>query len=207
MARSKSSQRWLREHFTDPYVQEAQQKGYRSRAVFKLQEINARDRILKPGMTVVDLGAAPGGWSQEAAKLAGPRGRVIALDILPMEPLPGVEFMQADFTEAETLDKLLQDLKGTPIHLVMSDMSPNISGMKSVDQPRGMYLAELALEFARQVLAPGGDLLLKLFQGAGFTSIMRELRLSFKEVKVRKPNASRARSPELYVLARNFRGR
>ncbi len=207
MARSKSSQRWLREHFTDPYVKEAQQKGYRSRAIFKLQEINARDRILKPGMTVVDLGAAPGGWSQEAAKLAGPRGRVIALDILPMEPLPGVEFMQADFTEAETLDKLLQDLKDTPIHLVMSDMSPNISGMKSVDQPRGMVLAELALEFARQVLAPGGDLLLKLFQGAGFTSIMKELRLSFKEVKVRKPKASRARSPELYLLARNFRGR
>ncbi len=207
MARSKSSQRWLREHFTDPYVKEAQQKGYRSRAVFKLQEINARDRILKPGMTVVDLGSTPGGWAQEAAKLAGPRGRVIALDLLPMEPLPGVEFMQADFTEAGTLDKLLQDLKGAPIHLVMSDMSPNISGMKSVDQPRGMYLAELALEFARQVLAPGGDLLLKLFQGAGFTSIMKELRLSFKEVKVRKPKASRARSPELYVLARNFRGR
>ncbi len=207
MARSKSSQGWLREHFTDPYVKEAQQKGYRSRAVFKLQEINTRDRILKPGMTVVDLGSTPGGWSQEAAKLVGPRGRVIALDLLPMEPLPGVEFMQADFTEAGTLDKLLQDLKGTPIHLVMSDMSPNISGMKSVDQPRGMVLAELALEFARQVLAPGGDLLLKLFQGAGFTSIMRELGLSFKEVKVRKPKASRARSPELYVLARNFRGR
>ncbi len=207
MARSKSSQGWLREHFTDPYVKEAQQKGYRSRAVFKLQEINTRDRILKPGMTVVDLGSTPGGWSQEAAKLVGPRGRVIALDLLPMEPLPGVEFMQADFTEAGTLDKLLQDLKGTPIHLVMSDMSPNISGMKSVDQPRGMYLAELALEFARQVLAPGGDLLLKLFQGAGFTSIMRELGLSFKEVKVRKPKASRARSPELYLLARNFRGR
>lgn len=207
MARTKSSQRWLREHFTDPYVKEAQQKGYRSRAVFKLQEINARDRILKPGMTVVDLGAAPGGWSQEAAKLAGPRGRVIALDILPMEPLPGVEFMQADFTEAETLDRLLRDLKGAPVHLVMSDMAPNISGMKAVDQPRGMYLAELAIEFARQVLAPGGDLLLKLFQGAGFTSIMKELRLSFKEVKTRKPKASRARSPELYILARNYRGR
>lgn len=206
MARTKSSQRWLREHFTDPYVKEARQKGYRSRAAFKLQEINARDRILKPGMTVVDLGAAPGGWSQEAAKLVGPRGRVIALDILPMEPLPGVEFIQADLTKAETVDRLLCDLKGTPVHLVMSDMAPHISGMKAVDQPRGMYLAELALEFARQVLAPGGDLLLKLFQGAGFTSIMQELRLSFKEVKVRKPKASRARSPELYILARNYRG-
>jgi 23S rRNA (uridine2552-2'-O)-methyltransferase len=207
MARTKSSERWLREHFTDLYVKQARQKGYRSRAVFKLQEINARDRILKPGMTVVDLGAAPGGWSQEAAKGVGPRGRVIALDILPMEPLPGVEFMQGDFTEAETLNRLLHDLKGAPVHLVMSDMAPNISGMKVVDQPRGMYLAELALDFARRVLAPGGDLLLKLFQGAGFTAIMQELRLSFREVKVRKPKASRARSPELYVLARNFRGR
>ncbi|MDP1707576.1 MAG: 23S rRNA (uridine(2552)-2'-O)-methyltransferase RlmE [Gammaproteobacteria bacterium] len=206
MARTKSSGRWLKEHFTDPYVKQAQQAGYRSRAVYKLLEINARDRLLHPGMTVVDLGAAPGGWSQVVTGVIGSQGRVIALDILPMEPLPGVTFIQGDFTEQSALDSLLEALHEEPAGLVMSDMSPNISGLRSVDQPRAIYLAELALELARKVLAPGGDLLMKVFQGEGFDALRKQLLGSFKQVHVRKPAASRPRSREVYLLARNYLG-
>lgn len=204
MARTKSSARWLKEHFTDTYVKQAQEAGYRSRAVYKLLEINERDRILRPGMTVVDLGAAPGGWSQVTASIVGSKGRVIALDILTMEPLPGVSFIQGDFTEQPALDALIEAMHGERAGLVMSDMAPNISGLRSVDQPRAMYLAELALEFARKVLAPGGDLLMKVFQGEGSDALRKDLLRSFKQVLVRKPASSRARSREVYLLARNY---
>ena len=204
MSRSKSSARWLREHFTDEYVRLAREQGYRSRAVFKLMEIQDRDRILKPGMTVIDLGAAPGSWSQFAVQQVGRQGKVIALDILPMEPLAAVEFIEGDFREQETLDRLLALLAGRPVDLVISDMAPNTSGIKAVDQPRGIYLAELALDLARQCLRPGGDLLLKAFQGEGFDNLLRELRRSFATVSSRKPKASRPRSPEAYLLARNY---
>ncbi len=204
MSRSKSSQRWLREHFTDEYVRLAREQGYRSRAVFKLMEIQARDRILKPGMTVIDLGAAPGSWSQFAVQQVGRQGKVIALDILPMEPLAEVDFIEGDFREQETLDRLLALLAGRPIDLVISDMAPNTSGIKAVDQPRGIYLAELALDLARQCLRPGGALLLKAFQGEGFDALLRELRRRFATVSSRKPKASRPRSSEAYLLARNY---
>lgn len=204
MARSRSSRRWLKEHFDDPYVQEARQRGYRSRAALKLLELHARDRLFRPGMTVVDLGAAPGGWSQVAAEKVGPDGRVLALDILPMEDLPGVEVITGDFREAAVLEALLRRVAGRAVDLVISDMAPNISGVKAVDQPRAMYLAELALDFAGQVLAPGGDLLIKAFHGEGFDAFVRELRAVFERVQVRKPQASRARSPEVYLLARNY---
>lgn len=204
MARSKSSGRWLKEHFDDEYVKKAQQMGYRSRAAFKLLEINEKDRLLKRGMTVVDLGAAPGGWSQIAAEAVGDSGKVVALDILPMDPLPGVEIIEGDFREQETLDALLQVLDERGVDLVMSDMAPNTSGMKSVDQPRAMYLAELTLELARLVLRPGGDLIVKVFHGEGFEAFMADLRTSFRKVYTRKPKASRPRSREVYVLARNY---
>ena len=205
MARSKSSQRWLREHFDDSYVKLAREKGYRSRAVFKLLEINARDHILRPGMTVIDLGAAPGGWSQAARDLVGAKGRVIALDILPIDSISGVEIMQGDFRQDEVMVTLLSVLGNDQVDLVMSDMAPNMSGMKSVDQPRAVYLVELALDLARKVLVPGGDLLVKAFQGEGFDEMLRELRKHFAKVQTRKPEASRSRSPELYVLARDYR--
>ena len=204
MGRSKSSHHWLREHFDDPYVRRAQQEGLRSRAVYKLIEIDERDQLLRPGMTVVDLGAAPGGWAQYAAHRVGERGRVFALDILAMDALADVTFIQGDFHEQGVLDRLLAALEGRPVDLVMSDMAPNISGMKAVDQPRAMYLCDLALDLARQVLTPGGDLLMKAFQGEGFDALLRELRTSFERVVTRKPKASRARSPEVYLLARNY---
>lgn len=206
MARSKSSTRWLREHFTDEYVRRAQAEGYRSRAVYKLLEIQEKDRFLRPGATVVDLGAAPGGWSQLAARLVGPRGVVIALDVLPIEPLAGVECIQGDFRETAVLERLLNALNGRPVDLVISDMAPNTTGIKAVDQPRGMYLAELALDFARQCLRPGGDFLVKAFQGEGIDPFLGELRAAFAAVLPRKPKASRARSAERYWLARNYRG-
>ncbi|MBE2295740.1 MAG: 23S rRNA (uridine(2552)-2'-O)-methyltransferase RlmE [Phycisphaerales bacterium] len=206
MARSKSSARWLREHFSDEYVRRAQEEGYRSRAVYKLVEIQEKDRVLRSGMTVVDLGAAPGGWSQLAASLVGPRGAVIALDILPIEPLVGVNFIQGDFREAAVLEKLLNVLDGRTVDLVMSDIAPNTTGIKAVDQPRGMYLAELALDFSRQCLRPGGDFLVKIFEGEGVDLFLKALRVAFTKVLSRKPNASRARSAERYVLARNYRG-
>lgn len=205
MAHSKSSARWLREHFTDEYVRRAQQEGYRSRAVYKLLEIAQKDRLLRTGMTVVDLGAAPGGWSQLAAQHVGERGIVIALDLLAMEPLPGVEFIQGDFRETAVLEQLVALLAGRPVDLVMSDMAPNTSGIKAVDQPRGMYLAELAADFARQCLRPGGDFLVKIFQGEGLDGFLRTLRDAFGAVALRKPKASRTRSAEQYVLARNYR--
>ncbi len=205
MARTKSSRRWLREHHEDPYVQRARREGFRSRAVYKLQEIQDRDRILRPGWVVIDLGAAPGGWSQFAARRVAPGGVVIALDVLAMEPLPGVEFIQGDFREPQPLEALRERLGARRADLVMSDMAPNISGMRAVDQPRVVYLAELAVEWAREVLHPGGDLLVKVFQGAGFDSLLKELRLGFAKVRVRKPEASRARSAEVYLLARGLK--
>ena len=206
MARTKSSARWLREHFNDEYVKRARQEGYRSRAVYKLLEIHEKDRLLRPGMTVVDLGAAPGGWSQLAVRLVGQQGAVIALDILPIEPLPGVECIEGDFREAVVLERLLAALNDRPVDLVLADMAPNTSGIKAVDQPRGMYLSELALDFAQRCLRPGGDFLLKIFQGEGFDGFLKELRTAFVTVAPRKPKASRARSAEQYLLARNYRG-
>jgi len=204
MARSKSSGRWLKEHFDDPFVKRAQQEGYRSRAVYKLLEIDQKDRLLRPGMTVVDLGAAPGGWAQVAADKVGPQGRVVALDILPMDPIPGVDVVEGDFREDAVLDELLRQLADRPVDLVMSDMAPNISGEKSIDQPRAMYLAELTLDLAREVLAPGGAMVVKVFQGEGFDQFLKELRAAFGKVSVRKPKASRPRSREVYLVARNY---
>lgn len=202
--RSKSSGRWLQEHFDDEYVKKAQKDGYRSRAVYKLLEIDEKDHLLKPGMTVVDLGAAPGGWSEVAAQRVGEKGQVIALDILPMDSLPGVTFIQGDFREEGPYQALLETLADKPVDLVMSDMAPNISGMKAVDQPRAMYLAELALELARKVLKPGGDLLVKAFNGEGIDAFKQELRRDFNKLIVRKPRASRPRSAEIYLLARGY---
>jgi 23S rRNA (uridine2552-2'-O)-methyltransferase len=204
MARSKSSKRWLKEHFTDSYVKLARQKGYRSRAAYKLLEIQGKDKIIKPGMIVVDLGAAPGGWSEIIAQLVGSEGKVFAVDILPMKPIPGVEFIQGDFTDEKVLKTLSKQIGNKQIDLVVSDMAPNISGMKAIDQPRIMYLVELALDFAKQVLKPGGALLIKIFQGEGFDAILKNLRQNFSEVKIRKPKASRARSKEIFLLAINM---
>jgi 23S rRNA (uridine2552-2'-O)-methyltransferase len=206
MARSGSSQRWLSEHFSDEYVKLAQQRGYRSRAAFKLEEIQARDRLLKPGATVIDLGAAPGGWSQFAAEKIGKSGRIIALDILPMEAIDGLDFIQGDFQEEAVLERLLETLNGRPADLVLSDMAPNMSGARSVDQPRAMHLAELALDMARKVLRPGGDFAVKLFMGAGFDEYQREARRSFAGLANRKPKASRDRSREVYLVAKGFKG-
>ncbi len=204
MARSKTSSRWLKEHFDDEYVKRAQKEGYRSRAVFKLEELNEKDRFIRHGMVVVDLGAAPGGWSQYAIKQVGDKGRVFALDILPMEPLTDVEFLEGDFRENEVLDQLTTRLDGRTVDLVMSDMAPNISGMKGVDQPRVMYLAELALDFARENLVSDGVFLVKLFQGEGYDPYVQDLRRYFTKVKFRKPKASRPRSREVYALASGY---
>lgn len=204
MARSKSSGRWLKEHFDDPFVKRAQQEGYRSRAVYKLLEIDQKDNLLRPGMTVIDLGAAPGGWAQVAADKVGPKGRVVALDILPMDPIPGVEVIEGDFRDENVLAQLLEQLGGRPVDLVMSDMAPNISGEKSIDQPRAMYLVELTLDLAREVLAPGGTMVVKVFQGEGFDQYLKALRTDFGKVTVRKPKASRPRSREVYLVARNY---
>ena len=204
MARSKSSQRWLGEHFSDEYVKKSQQEGYRSRAVYKLQEIQERDRILHPGMKVVDLGAAPGGWSQYATKLIGSKGRIVASDILPLDPLPFVEFVLGDFRDEAVLAEILNLLGGERADLVISDMAPNMSGVDAVDQPRAVHLCELALDMVRQVLKPGGAFLVKLFQGEGSEAFIRDVRSSFKTVKIRKPAASRPRSREVYVLGQGF---
>jgi 23S rRNA (uridine2552-2'-O)-methyltransferase len=204
MARSKSSKRWLKEHFKDEYVRKAQESGYRSRAVFKLLEIQEKDRIIKPNMVVVDLGAAPGGWSEVARQLVGRNGRVIATDILPIDPIDGVEFLQGDFREDEVLQALLALIGEDRADLVLSDMAPNISGVDAVDQPRAMYLVELALDLARQILKPGGDFLVKVFQGEGSEDYIRALRQEFDTVIIRKPKASRPRSREVYILARGL---
>jgi 23S rRNA (uridine2552-2'-O)-methyltransferase len=201
--RSKSSARWLAEHANDEFVKRAQKEGWRSRAVFKLAQIQASERLLRPGMRCVDLGAAPGGWSQYAARIVGP-GRIVATDILAMDPIPGVDFVQGDFREEAVLEQVLQRLGTDQVDLVLSDMAPNMAGIDAVDQPRSMHLAELALEFADRVLAPGGDLLLKLFQGAGFDQIIKDTRSRYGRVITKKPKASRSRSSEIYLLARQF---
>ncbi len=200
-----SSQRWLREHFSDPYVQRAQKEGLRSRAAFKLEELLAKDRLLRPGMVVVDLGAAPGGWSQIAAAALKGKGRIIALDILPIDAIAGVEILQGDFTEDATLAQLQASLGDQAVDLVLSDIAPNISGVASSDQARSMYLAELVLAFAQEHLVRKGSLLIKLFQGEDFDAYLRELRAAFGKVILRKPKASRDRSREIYALATDFR--
>ncbi|MDB2688026.1 23S rRNA (uridine(2552)-2'-O)-methyltransferase RlmE [Luminiphilus sp.] len=202
MGKKKSSSRaWLKEHHDDPFVQRAQREGYRSRAVYKLIEINEKDRLIQPGMSVLDLGSAPGGWSQVAGVLVGDRGRVLASDILPMDHLPNVTFIQGDFTEQETYDQLMQALSGRRLDVVISDMSPNMSGLAAVDQPRAMYLVELATDLALRALSPGGAMLTKVFQGEGFEEWFRQIRERFERVITRKPSASRPRSREVYVLA------
>ena len=206
MNASKSSKRWLREHLSDPHVKRSREQGYRSRASAKLLEIQRRDRLIRPGMTVVDLGAAPGGWSQVAREAVGAGGKVIAVDLLPMAPIAGVEFVQGDFSEGEVLDRVLERLGGAAADLVISDMAPNMSGMKEVDQPRAMELAELALDLAQRVLAPRGSLLVKVFQGAGCERFRAALKSGFAVVKTRKPDASRPRSSEMYLLASGFHG-
>ena len=204
MSRSKSSKQWLRDHFNDAYVKKSKYEGYRSRASYKLLEIQRKDNFIKPGMTVVDLGAAPGGWSQVAAELVGDKGRVIASDILPMDIIANVEFVQVNFTEQGVLDKLVDQLCGSQVDLVISDMAPNMSGMKGIDQPQAMNLAELALDMSRSVLKPGANFLVKVFQGEGFESFRQELRETFRTVKTRKPAASRTKSSEIYLLAGDY---
>lgn len=203
--RSKSSSRWLQEHETDPYVKAARAAGYRSRAVYKLEEIQGADRIIRPGTAIVDLGAAPGGWSQYAARVLKGQGRILASDVLAMDPIEGVEFVQGDFSAEDVFADLLARLGSDRPHLVMSDMAPNMSGIADVDQARGMYLVELALDFAEKTLAPGGDFLVKVFQGRDYPAFVARLRKLFGSVKTRKPKASRSRSAELYLLARQFR--
>ncbi len=204
--RSKSSGRWLDEHFSDKFVIRAQREGWRSRAVFKLEELDQKRRLFKPGQVIVDLGAAPGGWSQYAVRALHGKGHVIAIDLLPMEPLENVTVLQADFSSDACLAELHEVLGDRPVDLVMSDMAPNISGMRSVDQPRAMYLAELAMEFTRGALIPRGTFVCKLFQGEGFDEFVRLSRTEFESVTVRKPKASRPRSREVYMLARGFGG-
>jgi 23S rRNA (uridine2552-2'-O)-methyltransferase len=206
MARSKSSQRWLKEHFKDPYVKRAQSEGWRSRAVFKLEELLEKDRLVRPGMVVVDLGAAPGGWSQYVRQAMGETGRVIALDILEIPPIAGVEIIHGDFREPEALSALESSLGHDRADLVLSDMAPNMTGLAAVDRPRGMHLAELARDFAAAWLKPGGDFLVKLFQGPGFDDYVRDLRRDYRRVVLRKPKASRGRSPEVYAVAMDYRG-
>ncbi len=197
---------WMDEHLSDFYVKQAQRDGYPSRAAYKLLEIQAKDKLLTPGMSVVDLGAAPGGWSMVALNLVGSKGRVIAVDCLPMNPRTGVEFIQGDFTEDSILATLMNLLNNKGVDVVLCDMAPNITGQKSVDQPKSMYLAELAVDFAQRVLNQGGKLLVKLFQGEGVDQLVAQLRQCFKQVKIRKPKASRSRSAEIYVLGLGFRG-
>jgi len=206
MAKSKSSKGWLKEHFDDHYVKRAQDEGVRSRAVYKLEELDQKDNLLKPGITLVDLGAAPGGWSEYAAKKVGGKGKIIATDILDMDYLDGVDFIQGDFREDEVLDKLLNAMDNQKADLVISDMAPNISGVDAIDQPASMYLVELALDLARQILKPGGHFVVKVFQGAGFDEYKKDVKTSFKVLKVRKPKASRARSREVYIFGQGFTG-
>jgi 23S rRNA (uridine2552-2'-O)-methyltransferase len=201
VSRSKSSSRWLKEHFSDPFVKQAQAEGWRSRAVFKLEELIDRDRLLKPGMVVVDLGAAPGGWSQMVRERLGDSGRIVALDILPMQGIAGVEFIEGDFREEAVVQQLQATLDGAPVDLVLSDMAPNMSGVESADRDRALYLAELAQDFASQHLKPGGTFVVKLFQGRGFDGYVKDLRRAYERVSMRKPKASRSRSPEVYALA------
>lgn len=210
---TKSSRRWLKEHFKDPYVKQAQKSGYRSRAAYKLLEIHARDKLFKPGMMVVDLGAAPGGWSQVVTELVQPQGKVIALDLLPMAPLKGVESIQADFSEEAGLTALLTKMSAIgakselTVDWVLSDMAPNMSGNASIDVPRSIYLAELALDFSLKVLDKDGGLLIKVFQGEGFDALLALIKSTFNTVAIRKPKASRGRSREIYILARGLKAK
>ncbi|KQQ67594.1 23S rRNA (uridine(2552)-2'-O)-methyltransferase RlmE [Pseudomonas syringae] len=206
MKPSKSSQNWLKEHFDDKYVKMAQKDGYRSRASYKLLEIQEKDKIIRPGMTVVDLGAAPGGWSQVTSRLIGGQGRLIASDILEMDAIGDVTFIQGDFTEDAVLTQILEAVGNTQVDLVISDMAPNMSGLSAVDMPRAMFLCELALDLAGRILRPGGDFLIKIFQGEGFDVYHKDVRRLFDKVQMRKPLSSRDRSREQYLLARGFRG-
>ncbi|MDY7563340.1 23S rRNA (uridine(2552)-2'-O)-methyltransferase RlmE [Pseudomonas sp. 10B1] len=206
MARSKTSHNWLKEHFDDHYVKMAQKDGYRSRASYKLLEIQEKDRLIRPGMTVIDLGAAPGGWSQVTSRLIGGQGRLIASDILEMDSIPDVTFILGDFTEDAVLAQILEAVGNTQVDLVISDMAPNMSGLAAVDMPRAMFLCELALDLAGRVLRPGGDFLVKVFQGDGFDVFHKSVRQVFDKVQMRKPAASRDRSREQYLLGRGFRG-
>ncbi len=200
MARSKSSQTWLREHHDDAYVLQARRDGYRSRAVYKLIEIQRKDQVLKPGQFIVDLGAAPGGWSEYAAQFVGAKGNLVAVDLLPLEPIVGAEIIQGDFTEQAVLDQIMARVGGQALDLVLSDMAPNLSGMDSVDQPKAMYLAELAADLALEKLTRNGSFVTKLFQGEGFDAYISTLRQRFQTVKLRKPEASRPRSRETYAV-------
>ncbi|QBR83202.1 23S rRNA (uridine(2552)-2'-O)-methyltransferase RlmE [Legionella israelensis] len=204
MSRSKSSKRWLKEHFDDAYVKKAQVEGYRSRAVYKLKEVDEKENLLKPRQTVVDLGAAPGGWTQYVSqKLAG-TGTIIALDILPMDALPDVEFILGDFREDEVFERLIQSIPEKSVDLLLSDMAPNLSGNAAIDIPRAMYLAELAFDFAEKMLKPGGAMFIKLFHGSGFDELVKKARQQFNKVVIRKPSASRSRSRETYLLAKDY---
>ena len=205
MGRSKSSHQWIQRHVNDEYVKRSQTDGYRSRASYKLLEIQQRDSLIQPDQVIVDLGSAPGGWSQVAVKLVGHKGRVLATDLLEMDPVQGVDFVQGDFREQAVVDELINLLDGRKVDLVISDIAPNISGMSAVDQPRSMYLCELALDFARQQLKSGGGLVVKVFHGAGFDDFIRDARTSFKRVVTRKPKASRAKSREVYMVATGFK--
>jgi len=205
MARTKTSQSWLKEHFSDPFWLLAQKEGYRSRATYKLKELDEKDKLIKPGMVVADLGAAPGGWSQWAIQQVGASGIVVGLDLLPIVPLDGCVFLQGDFREDDVLEQLLATLDGRPVDIVLSDMAPNTSGIKGVDIPRSIYLSELALAFSHLVLKPGGDLLIKVFQGEGFEDFQRTVQSAFRSVVIRKPKASRPRSNEVYILAKGFK--
>jgi len=202
--RGGSSSRWKQRQERDPYVERAVREGWRSRAVFKLAQIYEKERLLRPGMRIVDLGASPGGWSQYAARIVGPKGRIWAIDLLPMDPVPGVEFLLGDFTDPDVLEALKRAIGPEKVDLVMSDMAPNISGMRAVDQPRSMALAEEALWFAMEVLARGGTFLVKLFQGEGFPEFVQRARDEFRTVRLVKPKASRPESREIYMLARNY---
>ena len=206
MARSKSSGRWLDEHFNDQYVKKSQQDGYRSRASYKLLELQNKDKLFKPGMAVLDLGSAPGGWSQVALELVGKKGRVVASDILPMDPIDGVDFVEGDFTELEVYERIISVLGGGKVDLVISDMAPNMSGVTAVDQPKAMYLVELSVDMVDQILSPGGCLIAKVFHGDGFDELLKTARSKFNKVQIRKPDASRARSKEQYLVASGFKG-
>jgi 23S rRNA (uridine2552-2'-O)-methyltransferase len=205
MARSKSSHNWLQEHVNDPYVKQAQKDGYRSRSSYKLIQLNEKDRLIRPGMLIVDLGSAPGGWSQVAARLVGAKGRVLATDILPMDPVKNVEFIQGDFTQEAVLNQVLEHLGGHQPQLIICDIAPNITGIDSADHASSMYLVELALDFVRHALEPKGDFVVKVFQGAGSDAYLKDVRTSFDKVLVRKPAASRPRSREVYVVAKGFK--
>ena len=205
MSRSKSSGNWLQQHVNDPYVKQAQKDGYRSRASYKLIQLNEKDKLIRPGMLIVDLGCAPGGWSQVAGNLVGAKGKVIATDILPMDPLKNVDFILGDFTEQAVVDQILARLENRKPDLIICDIAPNISGIDVADQASSMYLVELALDMARQVLKPKGDFVAKVFQGAGSDAYLKELRRSFEKLLIRKPAASRPRSREVYVVAKGFK--